>query len=96
MTQSSMSMKMTDLQDLYLEQLRDVYSAETQLLDALPKMAQAASSPELRQGFEMHLGQTRQQAQRLKQIVPGTDCSGPGRRAGRPHLQGDAGPDGRG
>lgn len=40
MTQSCMSMKMTDLQDLSLEQLRDVYSAETQLLDALPKMVQ--------------------------------------------------------
>ncbi|GAA5511729.1 protein YciF [Deinococcus carri] len=74
MTQSSgqsgggMSMKMTDLQDLYLEQLQDVYSAEQQLTQALPKMAQAASDPQLSQGFQMHLQQTQQQIQRLEQI----------------------------
>jgi len=68
MTQG-MSMKMTDLQDLYLEQLQDVYSAEGQLLEALGQMAQAASNPELRQGFELHAGQTREQITRLEQIL---------------------------
>lgn len=68
MTQSGMSMTMTDLQDLYLEQLRDVYSAETQLVGALPRMAQAASNPDLKRGFELHLEQTQQQAGRLEQI----------------------------
>lgn len=68
MTQG-MSMKMTDLQDLYLEQLQDVYSAERQLLESLGKMAQAASTPELRQGFELHAEQTREQIARLEQIV---------------------------
>lgn len=68
MTQG-MSMKMTDLQDLYLEQLQDVYSAEGQLLESLGQMAQAASHPELRQGFELHAEQTREQLTRLEQIV---------------------------
>lgn len=66
---SGMSMKMTDLQDLYVEQLQDVYSAEQQLAEALPKMAQAASSDQLRQGFEMHQQQTQQHMQRLEQIL---------------------------
>ncbi|WP_051935378.1 ferritin-like domain-containing protein [Deinococcus sp. YIM 77859] len=63
-----MSIQMTDLQDLYLEQLQDVYSAEQQLLEALPRMAQAASSAELRQGFELHTQQTQEQLRRLEQI----------------------------
>lgn len=71
MTGQSLSMKMTDLQDLYTEQLQDVYSAENQLLDALGQMAGAASTPELRQGFELHREQTREQIGRLEQILGG-------------------------
>ena len=49
-------MKLASLQDLYVEELKDLYSAETQILKALPKMAKAAESQELRSAFEEHLG----------------------------------------
>ena len=61
-------MKLESLKDLYLEQLKDLYSAETQLVDALPKMADAASSPELKNAFREHLNQTRQHVDRLEQV----------------------------
>ncbi|WP_428937059.1 ferritin-like domain-containing protein [Fontivita pretiosa] len=61
-------MDMTSLQDLYLNELRDVLNAENQILKALPKMARKASSPELSQAFEEHLEQTRQHVQRLNRI----------------------------
>ena len=60
--------ELTTMEDLYLEQLRDLYSAENQIIDALPKMAKVAQSPQLKQGFEKHLEETRQQAKRLEQI----------------------------
>lgn len=63
-----LGMKMNDLKDLYVEQLRDLYSAETQLTEALPKMADAANTPELKQGFTAHLIETQQQIQRLESI----------------------------
>jgi ferritin-like metal-binding protein YciE len=56
------------LQQLYVEQLKDLYNAETQLLKALPKMARAAKSEALREGFAQHLEQTRGHVQRLEQI----------------------------
>src|SRR6516164_4090100 len=56
------------LKELYLDDLKDLYSAENQLVKALPKMAKASSSDELRQGFEEHLEQTRGHVQRLEQI----------------------------
>ncbi len=56
------------LRELYIDELKDLYNAENQLLKALPKMAKAASSDELRQGFEEHLEQTKGQVQRLEQI----------------------------
>jgi ferritin-like metal-binding protein YciE len=58
-----------EFKELYLEQLRDLYSAEDQLVDALPKMAQAAHSSELRRGFEEHLEQTRRQRDEVEQLV---------------------------
>lgn len=61
-------MAMDSLKELYLEQLRDLYSAETQILKALPDMVQKASHSELRDGFEMHRKQTETQVQRLEQI----------------------------
>jgi ferritin-like metal-binding protein YciE len=64
-------MKAETLQDLYLEQLRDLYDAENQLIKALPKMAKAASTPKLRKAFEDHLEQTREQAQRIETIFDG-------------------------
>ena len=56
------------LHDIYVEQLQDLYNAEQQLIKALPKMARAASSEELKAAFEDHLGQTRQHAQRIETI----------------------------
>jgi ferritin-like metal-binding protein YciE len=56
------------LQELYIDELKDIYNAENQLVKALPKMAKAASSAELRTGFEEHLEQTRGHVQRLEQI----------------------------
>jgi ferritin-like metal-binding protein YciE len=60
--------KINTLHDVYVEQLKDLYSAETQLIKALPKMAKAATSPDLAQGFEDHLEQTKGHANRLEQI----------------------------
>jgi ferritin-like metal-binding protein YciE len=54
-----------NLKKLYVDELKDLFSAENQLLKALPKMAKAASSDELRTGFEEHLEQTRVHVQRL-------------------------------
>ena len=56
------------LKELYIDELKDLYSAENQLVKALPKMAKAASSDELRQGFEEHLEQTKGHVQRLEQV----------------------------
>jgi ferritin-like metal-binding protein YciE len=56
------------LRQLYIDELRDLYSAETQLTKALPKMAKASSNSELRQAFEEHLRQTSEHVSRLEQI----------------------------
>jgi ferritin-like metal-binding protein YciE len=61
-------MPLESLQDLYLEQLKDLHSAEEQIIEALPKMIKQAKNPELRQGFEKHLNQTKEQLRRLDQI----------------------------
>ena len=59
------------LQDLYVEQLRDLYSAESQLIEALPKMADAATHQELKQAFQTHLTQTKEHARRIERIFDG-------------------------
>jgi ferritin-like metal-binding protein YciE len=56
------------LKQLYVDELKDLYSAETQLVKALPKMAKASSNSELRQAFEEHLQQTTEHVARLEQI----------------------------
>jgi ferritin-like metal-binding protein YciE len=56
------------LRELYIDELRDLYNAETQLTKALPKMAKASSNNELRQAFEEHLRQTSEHVSRLEQI----------------------------
>ena len=56
------------LRDLYIDELRDLYSAESQILDALPTMTHAASSEALRQAFKEHLEQTQVQRERLDLI----------------------------
>lgn len=68
MTQSDMTVELSDLKDLYVEQLKDLYSAENQLVEALPKMAAAATSAQLRQGFQEHLEQTRNHVKRLESV----------------------------
>ncbi|HWG85779.1 MAG TPA: ferritin-like domain-containing protein [Deinococcales bacterium] len=74
---------MHDLRHLLEHELKDLYSGESQIISALPKMAEAASHPELRQAFETHLEQTREQARRLEQVAEslgmsyeGHECKG--------------------
>ena len=62
------TLKLDSLRDLLLEELSDLHSAETQLLDALPKMEQAASSNELKSAFSHHLEQTREHVSRREGI----------------------------
>jgi ferritin-like metal-binding protein YciE len=64
-------MKMSNLQDAFVEELRDLYNAETQLLKALPKLARAATSPDLRAAFEEHLEETRGHKERLERVFEG-------------------------
>jgi ferritin-like metal-binding protein YciE len=64
-------MRENSLKHLYVEELKDLYSAENQLIKALPKMAKASTSEELRAAFERHLGQTKEHAARLEQIFKG-------------------------
>lgn len=61
-------MALESLQELYLEQLKDLHSAERQIIEALPKMIEKTTNPELRRGFEKHLNQTKEQLRRLEQI----------------------------
>ena len=63
-----MAAKDKDLNDLFLDTLKDIYYAEKQILKALPKMAKAASSDKLRAAFEKHLAETEGQVDRLEQI----------------------------
>jgi ferritin-like metal-binding protein YciE len=61
-------MQLQTLNDLFEEQVGDLYSAEKQLTEALPKLAAAASHDELRKAFEQHLGETHDHVQRLEEI----------------------------
>ena len=65
------SLKLNSLRDLLLEELRDLYNAEQQLVDALPKMADAAKAPDLKSAFNHHLEQTKQHASRLERVFAG-------------------------
>jgi ferritin-like metal-binding protein YciE len=66
-------MKLNTLKQLYIEELRDLHSAENQLLKALPKMAKGASSEELKLAFENHLDQTKVHVERLEEIFERLD-----------------------
>lgn len=61
-------MELDTLRDLYIDEIKDLYSAEKQLVKALPKMAKAANAPELQEAFRTHLKQTARHAARLEQI----------------------------
>jgi ferritin-like metal-binding protein YciE len=76
-------MSLDSLQDLYFEQIRDLYSAERQIVDALPKMVETATDQELSDGFAKHLEQTREHVRRLEEIgermeekIGGKKCRG--------------------
>lgn len=62
-------MKLETITDLYIHQLKDLYSAEKQLIKALPKMAKAATNEKLRAGFELHLEETKEHASRLESLL---------------------------
>ena len=68
------------LKELYIDELKDLYSAENQLLKALPKMAKAASSSDLREGFKGHLEQTRGHVDRLEKIFKSLGTSPKGKK----------------
>lgn len=92
----------TNLEQLYFDQLRDLYSAETQLVAALPGMAANAANIDLREAFSKHLGETRDQHARLNQICTAHGISPEGEecdamrgliKEARKHLQDTAGGD---
>jgi Uncharacterized protein conserved in bacteria len=72
-------MKLDSLETAFVEELRDLYSAETQLVKVLPKMAKRANSEELKQAFEEHLGQTKEHVERLDEIFESLGKSGKGK-----------------
>jgi ferritin-like metal-binding protein YciE len=74
------SMELESLRELYITELKDLYSAENQIVKALPKMIKAASSSKLKAGFEEHLEQTRNQVQRLETIFKELDESPKGKK----------------
>lgn len=73
-------MELSTLEDLLVEELKDLYSAENQLLKAIPKMAKAATSAELRKGFEKHLKQTEEHVKRLEQVCEELGVSPKGKK----------------
>jgi ferritin-like metal-binding protein YciE len=75
-----MKLKLHSLEDLFADELRDLYSAENMIVKALPKMAKAASSPELQHAFQEHLEQTNHQVERLEQIFEQLDLSSRGKK----------------
>jgi len=68
-------MNLETLRDAYHDQLKDMYSAEQQLVDALPKMAEAASSPELKDAFQKHLGVTKGHFQLISNLLNSASIS---------------------
>jgi ferritin-like metal-binding protein YciE len=74
------AMEMESLQDLFVENLKDLYSAETQLTKALPKMAKAATDPDLKNAFQTHLKETEGQIERLEKIFEELDESPKGKK----------------
>ena len=68
------------LQELLVDELKDLYSAENQIIKALPRMAKAADAPELKRAFEKHLAETQRQVQRLEQIGRALDIKLTGKK----------------
>ena len=74
-------MELQSMEDFYLKELKDVADAERQILKALPKMAKAAMTQELRQAFEIHLKETQEQLKRVERILKDHGESGGARAA---------------
>src|SRR5437764_15090585 len=79
-TTQETTMDENGLKQLYVEELKDLFSAENQLVKALPKMAKAASAQELRRAFEQHLEQTKKQVTRLEQVFEKLDENPKGKK----------------
>ena len=75
-----MAGKMETLEDLYEDLLKDLYSAEKQLVKALPKMVKGAEAPDLQNAFKEHLGQTEQHVERIERIFSKMDGSPRGKK----------------
>jgi len=73
-------MELDTLKDLYIDEIKDLYSAERQLVKALPKMAKAANDTQLQQAFRTHLKETAQHAARLEQICKDLGVSPRGKK----------------
>jgi ferritin-like metal-binding protein YciE len=73
-------MQNTSLQDLFIQELKDLYNAENQLVKALPKMAKAATDPELQRAFTDHLKETTNQVSRLEKIFANLEVSPKGKK----------------
>lgn len=73
-------MSLDTLQNLYVSELKDLYSAENQLLKALPKMVKAATSPKLAEAFKAHLEETKAQVERLEQVFEEVGVSPKGKK----------------
>lgn len=95
-------MEMESLKDLMIDELKDLYSAENQILKALPKMIKKATSPDLKQGFEKHLKETQGHVERLEKIFQELEESPKGKKCkgmegviadGKELMEEDAEPD---
>ncbi len=73
-------MALNSMEELFLNELKDVYSAEKQLVRALPRMAKAAESPALQQAFTKHLAETKGHVERLEQIFEALGSTGRGKK----------------
>ena len=73
-------MEMESLKELFIEELKDLYSAENQILKALPKMIKKATSPDLKAGFEKHLKETEVHVERLEKIFKELEVSPRGKK----------------
>ncbi len=73
-------MQMDSLAELYVEELKDLWSAEKQILKALPKMIKAATAPALKKGFAKHARQTQEHVRRLERILKSLDASPRGKK----------------
>ena len=73
-------MKLKNLHDLFVDELKDLYSAENQIIKALPKMIKAASSTELANAFEEHLEVTKEQVKRLEKVFQMIEANPKGKK----------------